>query len=334
MITIAFFNNKGGVGKTSLLYHLAWAFADFRVRVIGVDLDPQSNLSALCLEEERMEQLWGAEGAARDTVFGAIFPVKEELGDIGECHVEPVSPRFGLLPGDIHLASFEAKLSEAWPKCVDRHAPSFRATTSFHRLIDVAGRKWNADLALIDVGPNLGALNRAALISAEHIVVPLGADLFSIQGLRNLGPTLAAWREEWAERAARNPVPDLNLPGGCLCPVGYVVMQPNLYGGKVTRAYDKWLARIPGEYSNAVQKSATEPTTVTSDPHCLAVLKHYRSLMPMAHEARKPIFHLQAADGALGSHAVAAREAGRDFGVLAARLAAAVGFVIPGTPPT
>jgi cellulose biosynthesis protein BcsQ len=328
MIRIAFFNNKGGVGKTSLLYHLAWALTDFRLRVIAVDLDPQSNLSALCLEDERMEELWDAEGAERRTVFGAVFPVKEELGDVGVCDVEAVSPSFGLLPGDIHLASFEAKLSEAWPRCVDRHAPSFRATTSFHRLIGIAGRAWGADIALIDVGPNLGALNRAVLIAAEHIVVPLGADLFSIQGLRNLGPTLGVWRREWAERVSRNPITGLDLPSGSMEPAGYVVMQPNLYGGKVTRSYERWLARVPDEYARHVRGSTPEPTTVVSDPHCLAVLKHYRSLMPLAHEARKPIFHLQAADGALGSHAVAARDAGRDFRALANRLGAAVGLPI------
>lgn len=120
----------------------------------------------------------------------------------------------GLLAGDIYLSSFEAKLSEAWPRCVDRHPPSFRATTAFHRVIRQAARKWTADVALIDVGPNLGALNRAALIAAQYIVVPLGADLFSIQGLRNLGPTLAAWREQWKERVSRCPLPDLDLPDG------------------------------------------------------------------------------------------------------------------------
>lgn len=107
-------------------------------------------------------------------------------------------------------------------------------------------------------------------------------------------------------------------------------MQPNLYGGKVTRAYDRWLARIPTEYSQTIDSSTSDDMTVETDPHCLGVLKHYRSLMPMAHEARKPIFRLQAADGALGSHAVAARDAGRDFTQLAQKLAKVVGLEFPG----
>lgn len=42
---IAFFNNKGGVGKTTLVYHLAWMYADLGIRVLAGDLDPQANLS-------------------------------------------------------------------------------------------------------------------------------------------------------------------------------------------------------------------------------------------------------------------------------------------------
>jgi len=58
MKTIAFFNNKGGVGKTFLVYHLAWMFADHGVKTIVVDLDPQANLTAMFLDAERLEALW------------------------------------------------------------------------------------------------------------------------------------------------------------------------------------------------------------------------------------------------------------------------------------
>ncbi len=51
---IAFFNNKGGVGKTSLAYHLAWMFADLGKQVLAADLDPQANLSAAFLDEDRL----------------------------------------------------------------------------------------------------------------------------------------------------------------------------------------------------------------------------------------------------------------------------------------
>ena len=61
-----------------------------------------------------------------------------------------------------------------------------------------------ADLVLIDVGPNLGALNHAALVVAEDVVIPLAPDLYSLQGLCNLRPHFAPLAERM-ERTAGTP---------------------------------------------------------------------------------------------------------------------------------
>jgi chromosome partitioning protein len=42
---LAFFNNKGGVGKTMLAYHVAWMLNDLGKSVVVLDLDPQANLT-------------------------------------------------------------------------------------------------------------------------------------------------------------------------------------------------------------------------------------------------------------------------------------------------
>jgi chromosome partitioning protein len=321
MKSVAFFNNKGGVGKTSLVYHLGWTFADRGKRVILVDLDPQSNLTAICVDDERMEQLWVDEPMKRKSMRGAVQPIIDGVGDVQPAHLESISSRVSLIPGDIRLSEFEQKLSDAWPRCMDRDPASFRIASSFFRIIQTATSEHDAEIVLIDVGPNLGAINRSALIAADYVVTPLGADLFSIQGLQNLGPTLKRWRGEWVERLQKNPIPSLNLPDGSIVPIGYVVMQPNLYGGQVTRAYEKWLARIPRTYSEAVlQKHAENSLSIQTDPSCLSVLKHYRSLMPMAQTARKPIFKMTAADGAIGAHAQAVRVIGEEFQILAQRI--------------
>lgn len=70
---------------------------------------------------------------------------------------------------------------------------AFRTMTAFHRLVQ-QGADWGAELVLIDVGPNLGAINRSALIASDQVCLPLAPDLFSLQGLKNLGPTLREWR--------------------------------------------------------------------------------------------------------------------------------------------
>ena len=52
MKCITVFNNKGGVGKTSLVYHLAWMYDKLDYNVLVADLDPQANLTSMFLDDE------------------------------------------------------------------------------------------------------------------------------------------------------------------------------------------------------------------------------------------------------------------------------------------
>lgn len=330
MKTIAFFNNKGGVGKTSLVYHLAWMYAELGVNVVAADLDPQANLTSMFLDEDRLEELW-PDGDHPQTISGAIRPLLEGTGDIEPPHVEPIDDLVGLVVGDLSLSTSEDELNSQWSKCLDRMVRAFRVISVFWRTLEAASQERGANLVLIDVGPNLGAINRAALIAAHHVVIPLGPDLYSLQGLKNLGPTLRRWRVEWGERRARNPQADLSLPPGDMAPSGYVVMQHGVRLSKAVKAYDRWMARIPQVYREAVLECEGEgmTPTVSDDPECLGALKHYRSLMPLAQEARKPMFRLQAADGAIGGHAKAVQDCYSDFRDLARQIARRTGVVLP-----
>lgn len=329
MKTVAFFNNKGGVGKTTLLYHLAWMYSELGVRTVALDLDPQSNLTSSFLSEDRLDELWvgPAEG---QTIVTAVSPLLEEgTGEVQPPHLEVISRRLALVPGDLALARVEDELSSQWSKCLDGNAKAFRITTAFHRVVRLAAEKFQAELVLLDVGPNLGALNRCALIAADHVVVPLVPDLYSLQGLRNLGPTLQKWRKGWQKRMEEAPNSLTSLPSGDMAPAGYIVLQHATRQSRPVRAYLRWAERIPSEYRNAMLLPAAEGVTLDNDPHCLAQLKHYRSLMPMAMEAGKPIFHLKPADGAIGSHVAAVAECAKDFHRLARQLATALGLPLP-----
>lgn len=319
--TIAFFNNKGGVGKTSMVYHLAWMLADDGRRVIAADLDPQSNLTAAFLDEDRLEQVMPENGPPL-TVYGALLPLKRGTGDIAAPHVENVGERLGLIPGDMALSTFEDQLSEVWPKCLDRDERSFRVISAFWRILQQAAGRHGAEVVLIDLGPNLGAINRAALIASDLVVIPLSPDLFSLQGLRNLGPALRHWRTEWQERRERNPIADLELPRGEIRPIGYIVLRHTIRLDRPVRAFERWMSLIPSTYAEAVLDQRPVNLTLDKDPNCIAKLKDYRSLMPLAQEARKPIFALKPADGALGAHSNAVADAYRDFQAVARAIAA------------
>ena len=320
MTTVAFFNNKGGVGKTSLVYHLAWMLRERGRRIIAADLDPQANLTGMFLDETGLERLWrdGNQG----TIDEGVAPLFEGTGDIVESpRIEEIGETIGLLMGDLALSRREDELSTQWPKCLDGDKRAFRVTTAFARLIARAGRRFGADLALLDVGPNLGAINRAALVASDYVVIPLAPDMFSLQGLRNVGPTLRGWRRAWRERAGRKPQElDIDLPSGDMKPLGYVIMRHSVRLWNPVQAYGRWSDKIPSEYAAAVTQDGPPSTPAEQDPNCLAHLKDYRSLMPMAQEATRPMFLLKPAHGAIGAHQRAVHDCYIDFDRLASEL--------------
>jgi cellulose biosynthesis protein BcsQ len=331
---LTFFNNKGGVGKTSLIYHLAWMFASLRKRVVIVDLDPQSNLTAAFLTEEQIEAIWNQQDLG-STIYHCVKPLTA-VGDIAEPILQNIATDLYLLPGDVNLSGYEDALSAEWPNSMgdnNLYRP-MRILSSFWQVMQMAATKVQADMVLVDIGPNLGAINRSVLLATDYVAIPLGADLFSLQGLNNLGPTLKSWKnlwrkrlDNWADSQDAGNYPQLRFPEAKMQPIGYLCQQHGVRLNRPVKAYDKWVQRIPQVYRESVlSEQLTGTINQQDDPYCLATIKHYRSLIPMAQEHRKPIFNLTSADGAIGSHANAVQDAKKDFKQLATKIAKQMGI--------
>ncbi|MFF5488135.1 ParA family protein [Streptomyces virginiae] len=350
MTSIALFNNKGGVGKTTLTYHLAHMIRRLGLSVLAVDLDPQANLTSMCLDETEIEDLWenpselinqgaakaGLPGTGRvrsgQTIADAVRPILEGTGDIAAVEPVELQPGLWLLPGSLDLSRFEDKLSNEWSRAYAGDVAAIRTSTAFHRIIELATRTVGADVVLIDVGPNLGAINRAALISADTVLMPLAADLFSLKGLSNLGPTLRQWRADWQQLVLPRVPANISAPRAEMRPLGYVIMQPEMRLDRPVKAYERWLKRIPWVYSSAVLDEA-EPTR-EDDQHRIATMRNYRSLMPLAHDARKPMFDLKPADGALGSTQQYVKTCFKEFQALSRGVLARIGEPLEEAHPT
>lgn len=322
MKTVAFFNNKGGVGKTSLVYHIAWMLKELGHRVVVADLDPQANLTTFFLKEDQILALFDPEEGVARTIFQAFKPILEATGDLATVTPIDIADGLTLIPGDLALSEAEDALSREWSECLSSNPSSkkraFRTECGFHRAIAAVAKARNADIALIDVGPNLGSLNRAALIASDYVVIPLGSDAFSLQGLRNVGRRIGEWRKDWATKLKGAPN-DLNfvIPEGAMEPLGYLLSRFSIRQGRQSMSYQSWANKMPSAYQHSVlgleEGVSSEPH---ADPHCLAELKDYRSLMPMAQDANKPIFKLQTADGAIGAHQGGVTAAFEDFKAL------------------
>lgn len=311
MKSIIFFNNKGGVGKTTTVYHVVWMLSELGIKTIAIDLDPQSNLTSMFLTPERLETIY--DNNLPITILDSINPVVS--GDPYQAvHIEVINDNLGLILGNLSLSIFEDKLSDAWLKSLGGDSYSFRLTSIFNTIINDAVKQFDAEIVLIDVGPNLGAINRAVTISSDYIIMPVASDLFSLQGIKNLGQTLTKWKKDWAQRKEQKPTNiTFEIPDKNALPMGYIIMQYSAKESRPVKSYLKWANRIPSVFSEFVLGNDSVVSSVELDSNCIYLLKHYRSLAPMSMESHKPIFLLKPADGAIGAHVYAVQKSYVEF---------------------
>ncbi|MCB9543692.1 MAG: ParA family protein, partial [Myxococcales bacterium] len=254
MRSLAFFMPKGGVGRTTLVYHLAHLWADQGKRVLLVDLDPQAALTTLCLSEDEIEAMWTGSVERRGTLFGAIRPGVVGTGDVVAPRLHHLSEGLALVAGDLELAAFEHSLADDWSRALVRHGAkvALHRHSAFARVIAAAGADHDADIVLVDLGPSLGAINRAALLAIDHIITPLNADLFSLQALRMLGLTLTTWRAEWRDRIAHLMAPPSILPDRAFQALGYVVTHTGLRLNQPAKTYQRWLSQLPRQFHRSL----------------------------------------------------------------------------------
>jgi len=217
---ISVFNNKGGVGKTTLTFHLAHALAEMGKRVLLVDADPQCNLTIYAMPVDRIHEIWSDEDAyiddfdlARKSVTDQAFeqicmghrtlhfllkPAEEGTQALPSLP-PPVELRPGLdlLPGRLTMHMFEDVVARRWSDAFVGNALALRTLSEIRRIINRYAADHRYDIAILDTSPSLGPLNKVALTMVDAFVVPCGPDLFSLYGVRNIGNTLKRWRTEF-----------------------------------------------------------------------------------------------------------------------------------------
>jgi chromosome partitioning protein len=322
--SLVLFNNKGGVGKTTLTFNLAHMAARLGNPVVVLDYDPQCNLSSIFLSETDLFDLWESD-SEDSTVAGCIEPVRRGKGGVLRPRLRQVADNLWILPGHLRLSRFEQTLAEEWPKTMSSgNERALDVTTSLDLLSNLAAEAARARLVFIDVGPSLGALNRAAILSCDAIVLPLAPDLFSLQGMRNVGPTLQTWRTDWQTVRERHMADreQRDLPPHEFRPIGYVLQQHLARKDQAVKGYARWAELIPATFHETVlgENQAPGIKDVADDPYCLAQIRHFASLVPIAQQARKPMFDLKQSDGIGGGQIQAVARCRADFESLVQRL--------------
>ena len=194
MKSVAFFNNKGGVGKTTLLCNVAAYLAIYKKKkVCVVDADPQCNATQYFLKDNDIDSLYSGVGGF--TISKIIEPLS--LGEGYSESVVPIrAPRFqlDLIPGDPRMALTEDLLSKDWSDAKSGSIRGIKTSLVFSALLT---HLTQYDLVFFDVSPSLGALNRAVMLSSDYFVSPVSLDIFSLKAFENIAEWIEDWWGDW-----------------------------------------------------------------------------------------------------------------------------------------
>ncbi len=317
MLSISMFNNKGGVGKTTLTCNIASYFArEMERRVLVVDCDPQCNATQLIMGEEfATEFYWSNKDKdSVTTIREVLAPIEDGDSNISKL-VMPIlgsRNRFGVdvLPGHPGLSIIEDRLGAAWHDLLGGDIGGIRKTNWNTALRDALKDRY--DIVLYDLGPSLGSINRCVLIGCDYFMTPMGADIFSILGIRNIANWVAHWlglyRNSLTLCEQRNPgrlqeyriAPDAGIARGYL---GYTMQQyiaKSKEGQRIpTARYENIIKLVPNVIKESLQQYI-KPGLTVEQAH-LGDVPHLYSLIPLAQSVAAPILALKSSDGLVGS---------------------------------
>jgi cellulose biosynthesis protein BcsQ len=318
MKSVCFFNNKGGVGKTTLACNIASYIASkLGHRVLIVDADPQCNSTQLIIDPDELERIYQPRKPKTPSPAQTLFDVLQPIAQGDSSIADNITPLLGsrnrfkvdLIPGHPRLATLEDLLSQAWVNFGGGDLGGARKTNWNSELTTVLGERY--DLAFFDVGPSLGALNRSVLVGVDYFVTPMGCDIFSLAGIENISIWLKEWLRlyqravELCEEKWEDNIPEhvKREPDSIARFAGYTVQQyiTKTIGGerRATKAYETILEKIPGSITKELKRFIKED--IDDKNVRLGDVPNMYSLVPLAQNANSPIHGLESADGLVGT---------------------------------
>ncbi|MGE5475537.1 MAG: ParA family protein [Bacteroidales bacterium] len=302
MKSVAFFTNKGGVGKTTLLCNLAGYLSKYKNRkILVVDADPQTNATQYMFDDKVLDEIYTHKNAF--TIYSVARPLSQGKGYSSEFQFRK-SPQFGVdvLLGDPRFSLIEDVLASDWNASGIR---GLRTTFMFRHFLQQCQ---DYDYVFFDMGPSLGSINRSVLIGCDFFLVPISIDIFSIRATENISSWLGEWKKRLSLALSSVSDPeDLEVDDieWRLRLIGYVSQQytakRNASGERqAVKAFEKIKKNIPLAISQGiVSQHQSEPADVNYE---LGSIPNLHSLIPLSQVQRKPIFSLKSADGIVGSH--------------------------------
>jgi cellulose biosynthesis protein BcsQ len=334
MKTISIFNNKGGVGKTTLTFHLAHALAEMGHRTLVIDLDPQCNLTILGMEEETLHQIWSEEDvfvddfqAAREKCapvdFRGILSQTRSIhfllksAEDGAAEIDKLPPPFALatnldlIPGRLTMHMYEDKIAGRLSDVYQGDPLAIRTVTKPRELAESYAKQHEYEYVIMDTSPSLGTLNKVIISTADGFLIPCMPDMFSLYGVRNIGNALGVWKKQFdtiyhllsSEKRKAFPINYVRL-------LGFTIYNAKKYTGAgnpwdLAKAHYNYAKQIPEAIKQFIPvgvRDRLEDSMLSLPVGNTAIMHTHNTLPSMAQRYHLPMWlvpscnHLDAAD--------------------------------------
>ena len=309
--TIAFFNNKGGVSKTTTCFNLGWMLANRGHTVVLVDADPQCNLTGMVLdlsEAEALDQFYekNPEQNLKDALEPAFSSRPKPLEPV-ECIAVTGCEDLFLIPGHVGLAEDEVSLGIAQQLSESVQALK-NLPGSFSHLFQITADAYGADYVLVDLSPGLGSINQNLVATSDFFVVPASPDVFSVMAIDSLARIVPRWIS-WAENAAQLDAlanADYPFPEPRLKFLGMIVQRYRLKSGEPTEAFRLYFDELDRAIDETLIPAFKRAGLLLPDKMYekaglegslrLASIPDFNTLIANSQQARKPVFSLTKED--------------------------------------
>lgn len=326
MKTISVFNNKGGVGKTTLTFHLAHALAEQDHRVLLIDLDPQCNLTIYGMDQDSLHDIWKDEDSfvadfksaqqklstndfnklisQTRSIHFLLKPVEDGIDDLPSLPPpRKLANNLDLIPGRLTMHLYEDAVARRWSEVYQGDPLAVRTATRPRELAIAYAQQFGYDFVIMDTSPSLGTLNRLIISTTDGFLIPCMPDMFSLYGIRNIGNALAVWKKQFdtiyhllsKEKRALFPENFVRL-------LGFTIYNAKRYSGAskwdLAQAHFNYAAQIPDAIAEYIPESVRNhlEESVWTHPIGDTAIMHTHNTMPaMAQKYHCPMWAVPSA---------------------------------------
>jgi len=296
MKKIAVFSHKGGVSKTTTIFHLGWKLAELGKKILLVDADSQCNLTLTVLGDDHYEKFYqdNPKRNIKDSLSSAFNALPELIKPV-ECVNVKGKHNLFLLPGSFEITEYEVQLGVSF-QITNTFTTMKNLPGSFNYLIEKTAEKYKVNFVLLDMNPSLSAINQDLILSSDFFIIPTAPDFFSNMALKSLARILPNW-ERWA-KDARILFEDATYPLPLKSPkfLGYTINDFSIRNNEPAKAFKSIIENIKETVEKLLVPSLKKaglllPENLYED-FCIAKIQNFATLQAKSQKYGVPVYAL------------------------------------------